>query len=96
MDDCVEVVFVLSYMCSNLRSEPVLSLRLSNEIESRLAALARRTGRTKTFYAREAILIHLDDLEDYYLSAETVAGIRQGTEKTYTGDEVRKVLGLDD
>ena len=74
----------------------MLSLRLSDEIEFRLAALARRTGRTKTFYAREAILTHLDDLEDYYLAAETVAEIREGNEKTYTGDEVRSALGLDD
>ena len=74
----------------------MLSLRLSDEIEFRLAALARRTGRTKTFYAREAILTHLDDLEDYYLAAETVAQIREGNEKTYTGDEVRSILDLDD
>ncbi len=28
----------------------------------------RRTGRTKTFYVREAILEHLEDLEDRYLA----------------------------
>jgi RHH-type rel operon transcriptional repressor/antitoxin RelB len=33
-----------------------------------LARLAERTGRTKTFYAREAILRHLEDLEDAYLA----------------------------
>ncbi|WP_332367248.1 hypothetical protein [Klebsiella pneumoniae] len=36
-------------------------------------SLAKQTGRTKTFYAREAILAHLEDPEDYYLSAETAA-----------------------
>ena len=74
----------------------MLSLRLSDDIECRLAALARRTGRTKTFYAREAILTHLDDLEDYYLAAETVADIREGRDKTYTDNEVRSALGLED
>jgi predicted transcriptional regulator len=39
----------------------MLALRLPPEIEARLAELAKRTGRTKSFYAREAILNHLDD-----------------------------------
>jgi RHH-type rel operon transcriptional repressor/antitoxin RelB len=41
----------------------MLALRLPDEIERRLAALAKRTGRSKSFYAREAILEHLDELE---------------------------------
>lgn len=46
----------------------MLAIRLPPEIEKRLAALAKRTGRSKTYYAREAILEHLSDLEDYYLA----------------------------
>jgi RHH-type transcriptional regulator, rel operon repressor / antitoxin RelB len=46
----------------------MLTLRLPIEIEKRLAALARKTGRTKSFHARQAISQHLDDLEDYYLA----------------------------
>jgi len=46
----------------------MLALRLPKEIEDRLAALAKKTGRTKNFYAREAILEHLDDLEDAFLA----------------------------
>jgi len=46
----------------------MLALRLPQDIEKRLAALAKKTGRTKTFYAREAILRHLEDLEDYHLA----------------------------
>jgi RHH-type rel operon transcriptional repressor/antitoxin RelB len=41
----------------------MLAIRLPEEIEKRLDALARRTGRTKTFYARAAIVKHIDDLE---------------------------------
>jgi RHH-type transcriptional regulator, rel operon repressor / antitoxin RelB len=48
----------------------MLAIRLPHEIESRLAALSKRTGRTKTHYAREAILAYLDDLEDFYLAEE--------------------------
>jgi RHH-type transcriptional regulator, rel operon repressor / antitoxin RelB len=51
----------------------MLTLRLPAEIEKRLAALANKTGRTKSFYAREAIVRHLDDLEDYYLARERLA-----------------------
>lgn len=47
-----------------------LSVRLPEDIEARLEALARKTGRTKTFYIREAVLEHLEDLEDYYLALE--------------------------
>uniref|UniRef100_UPI0025B64CCF type II toxin-antitoxin system RelB family antitoxin n=3 Tax=Pseudomonadota TaxID=1224 RepID=UPI0025B64CCF len=46
----------------------MLAIRLPSEIEARLAHLAQETGRTKTFYAREAILTHLEELEDYYLA----------------------------
>jgi len=48
----------------------MLALRLPPEIEKRLDELARKTGRTKSFYAREAILEHLDDLEDLYLAEQ--------------------------
>ncbi|EPI2108213.1 type II toxin-antitoxin system RelB family antitoxin [Providencia rettgeri] len=74
----------------------MLAIRLSDDIETRLASLAKQTGRTKTFYAREAILTHLEDLEDYYLSAETIAKIRQGEELVHSSEDVRKTLGLED
>lgn len=48
----------------------MLALRLPEDIEKRLDDLARKTGRTKSFYAREAILEHLDDLEDLYLAEQ--------------------------
>ena len=51
----------------------MLAIRLPREIEQRLTELARRTGRTKTFHAREAILTHLEDLEDLHLAEERLA-----------------------
>jgi RHH-type rel operon transcriptional repressor/antitoxin RelB len=54
----------------------MLALRLDAALERRLAALAAKTGRTKSFYAREAILAHLDDLEDFYLADERMKGFR--------------------
>jgi RHH-type transcriptional regulator, rel operon repressor / antitoxin RelB len=46
----------------------MLALRLPPDIEQRLDALARKTGRSKSFYAREAILRQIEDIEDYYLA----------------------------
>jgi RHH-type rel operon transcriptional repressor/antitoxin RelB len=54
------------YIMRNLLA--MLAIRLEEKIEERLAVLARRTGRTKTFYAREAILAYLEELEDTHYS----------------------------
>ena len=51
----------------------MLALRLPPEIERRLNSLAKKTGRTKSFYAREAILRQLEDIEDYYLARRRLA-----------------------
>jgi RHH-type transcriptional regulator, rel operon repressor / antitoxin RelB len=72
------------------------SIRLPEEIERRLDALAEKTGRTKAFYIREMILSHIDEMEDYYLAAEVLERVRKGQERTFTEQEVRQHLGLDD
>lgn len=74
----------------------MLAIRLPAEVESRLDALAKATGRTKSFYAREAILEHLADLEDLYLAEQRSVEIRAGRSKTYTLEEVERRLGLAD
>ena len=51
----------------------MLALRLPPEIAKRLDMLAKKTGRTKSFYAREAILRHIEDLEDGYLARRRLA-----------------------
>jgi RHH-type rel operon transcriptional repressor/antitoxin RelB len=74
----------------------VLAIRLPEDLEKRLADMARRTGRTKTFYAREAIETYLENLEDYYLGIEALHRVRDGEEAVYSLDEVKQHLGLDD
>lgn len=68
----------------------MLAIRLPAEVESRLDALAKATGRTKTFYAREAILEHLDDLEDLYLAERELAAVRAGKSRAMPLEEVMK------
>jgi RHH-type rel operon transcriptional repressor/antitoxin RelB len=74
----------------------MLAIRLPQAIEKRLEKLARRTGRTKTFYAREAILQHLEDFEDIYLAERTLRRIRGGKEQTVPLKNVLKRHGLED
>ena len=74
----------------------MLAIRLPAEVEDRLEALARASGRTKTFYAREAILKHLDDLEDLYLAEQRLIDVRAGRNRTHSLDEVERDLGLAD
>jgi RHH-type rel operon transcriptional repressor/antitoxin RelB len=73
-----------------------LALRLPPEIEIRLDDLAARTGRTKSFYARQAILEHLDDLEDLYLAEKAYADMLAGKTRSFTLEEVEAELGLAD
>ncbi len=68
----------------------MLAIRLDSDIEERLERLAKLTGRTKTYYAREAILEHLEDLEDIYLATERLK--RPG--KVHSAEEVKRELGL--
>ena len=72
----------------------MLAVRLSRETEQRLDALAARTGRTKTFYAREAIEAHLDDLEDFYLAEERLRRLRDGGPRS--ADVVGAASGAED
>ena len=74
----------------------MLAIRLPPAIEKRLIKLARRTGRTKSFYVREAIMRHLEDLEDIYLAERTLQRIQDGEERTIPLEEVLKRHGLED
>lgn len=73
-----------------------VSVRLPDDVANRLNQLAALTGRSKTFYITEAILEHLDDLEDVYLAEKRLEDVRAGRSKTYTLDEVERDLGLAD
>ena len=62
----------------------MLAIKLPEEIENRLAELVAKTGRTKTYYVREAILEHLDELEEKYRAIERL----EKPGKRWTLDEV--------
>ncbi|MBW1893033.1 MAG: TraY domain-containing protein [Deltaproteobacteria bacterium] len=73
----------------------MLALRLPEEVEKRLIRLAKITNRTKSYYAREAIVRHLTDLEDIYLAEVRLEDFKAGRSRTYTLDELEKDVGMD-
>lgn len=74
----------------------MLAIRLPEGIEERLNILAKETGRTKTFYAREAIIEHLEDLEDLYLAGKRLEEIKSGRVKPIPLADVMKRYDLAD
>lgn len=72
------------------------AVRLPDETFARLKALSARTGRTATYYIREAVEEHLDDLEDAYLAEQVIERVRNGQERVHTLEEVERELGLAD
>jgi len=74
----------------------MLAIRLPREIELRLDNLAKATGRTKTFYAREAILAYIEDMEDLYLADKSMRALKSGKVKAIPLDQVERNLGLAD
>jgi len=70
----------------------MLALRLSKEIEEELTDLAKRTGRTKSYYAKKAIEEFLED-QKYYLIA---ASVLESNLPTLSLSEVEKMLEVED
>ena len=73
----------------------MLILRLPENIEKRLEALTTRTGRTKSFYVCQAIVQHIEDLEDYYLAVDAYEQHLRSGGKTCSSAEVQEQLDLD-
>lgn len=71
-----------------------LSVRLTAEEEARLDALAARTGRSKTFYVRQAIAAHLDELEERYWADEAVRAWEASGKESRPARQLWDELGL--
>ncbi|RJX31982.1 MAG: ribbon-helix-helix protein, CopG family [Oxalobacter sp.] len=66
------------------------SIRLAPDMGRRLDALAVKTGRSKSACLRRIIETGIQEMEDYYLSAEVLERVRNGQERVYSAAEVRK------
>lgn len=65
------------------------------DIEKRLKN-PYRPGRTKAFYVKQAVLHHLEDLEDYFMAEKASEDFRAGGEKAIPLEEVMREYGLED
>jgi len=74
----------------------IVGVRVPDEVDERLEKLAKTTGRSKSYYVREALVEHLGDLEDIYMADHIVERIRKGEEHVFPLDDVEKRLGLAD
>jgi len=71
-----------------------MSIRLTPEDEARLEALARRTGRSKTFYVREAIHEHLGELEEQFWADSVVQEWENSGRQSRPAQELWDELGV--
>lgn len=71
-----------------------LSIRLTDDEERRLDALAAQSGRSKTFYVREAIRRHLEELEEQAWAEEAARQHLASEKKTRPIAEVWTELGV--
>ena len=74
----------------------MINFRADEELHARLERLARLTGRTKTFYIRQAVASHIEDLEDIYLADEVMDRLARDEETTRSLEDVERDLGLAD
>ena len=70
-----------------------LSIRLDDELAARLERLARLTGRSKSFYVKQAIENHLEDLEDLYAAQQVAKRVAEGRERLIPLEQVERELG---
>jgi RHH-type transcriptional regulator, rel operon repressor / antitoxin RelB len=81
-----------SKTCYVKHVKQMLGIRLEPELEEKLESLAKETGRSKSYYAREAIRQYLEDREDYL---KGIAALER-REPTITLEELERRLGLAD
>lgn len=71
-----------------------IAVRLTEDQEKRLDALAVRTGRSRSFYVKEALETHLDELEERFWADEVVDRWEASDRKTRPLSELKAELGL--
>ncbi|WP_232226697.1 type II toxin-antitoxin system RelB family antitoxin [Algiphilus aromaticivorans] len=74
----------------------MINFRADEALDERLSRLAELTGRTKTFYVREAVERHIEDLEDAYLADRVMARVERGEEGVKSLEALERELGLAD
>lgn len=74
----------------------MLTVRLPENLEKRLNALALATKRPKSYYVREALERVMEDMEDAYLAETAYEQFLKSGKQAKTIDQVERDLGLAD
>tara|TARA_B110000503_G_C7018534_1_gene358716 strand:+ start:121 stop:390 length:270 start_codon:yes stop_codon:yes gene_type:complete len=77
------------------RGTVMAQVRLNEDVQARLRHLADETGRTMSFYIREAVESKLEDMEDVYLAEKAMEDIKAGRSELVSMEDVIKTLGLE-
>jgi len=67
-----------------------LNIRISDNLAGRLGYLAAKTGRTKSYYVREALEEKLEQLEDYYLALQSLHRVATGKSRVWTHEYIEQ------
>ncbi len=73
-----------------------VSVRLPEDLKTRLVRLSERTGRSRTSYLVEALKEHISDQEALYLAEQRLIAHRAGRSKSYTQKEMEAHYGMAD
>ncbi len=71
-----------------------MTVRPPQDIQDRYAALAKKTGRPRSFYVNKALEDSIDDLEEVYGMLHDLEEYRAGRLKAMSSEEARKACGL--
>jgi len=69
----------------------MLSVRLNEEMQSKLDSLSNATKRPKSFFVKEALENYLDDMIDYY---EVQSRSQDSSRNLISIDELEKALNV--
>lgn len=72
------------------------SIRLDKELASRLERLVRLTGRSKSFYIKQAIEEQIADLEDLFLARKVARRVAEGREGVTAFEDLEREFGVED
>lgn len=73
-----------------------VTLRVPDELLSRINELAFKSGRTKSHLIIQAINEHISELEDLYLAEMRLIELRARKNSAHSLNDVEKKLGLAD
>ncbi|WP_386689420.1 DUF6290 family protein [Lonepinella sp. MS14437] len=72
-----------------------ITVRLPEELQSRLNHLTAQTGRAKSYYIRTALEVYMEDLEDLLLANAVLERVHTGKEKLHRLEDIEHELNLD-